>query len=119
MVPSLPTKQQKQTLDKASQRITRQLPGVDFEFPVSSPFLRQTLELFRDPSKLRFTSSRQSLNKYVAYLTRILDYRFGSDKEQEQIFEKVFWPKNVLQRTLWSLQDLRDGGGLGFTDIYR
>jgi hypothetical protein len=24
------------------------------------------------------------------------------------------WPKNVLQRTLWSLQDIRDGGGLGF-----
>ena len=70
--------------------------------------------MFRDPSKLRFTSSRQSLNKYVAYLTRILDYRFGLDKEQKQIFEKVFWPKNVLQRTLWSFQDLRDGGGVGF-----
>jgi hypothetical protein len=40
--------------DEASQGITRQLPGVDFDFPDSEPFLRQTLELFRDPPKLRF-----------------------------------------------------------------
>jgi len=32
----------------------------------------------------------------------------------EEVLQKVFWPKNLLRRQLWSLQDLRDGGGLGF-----
>ena len=103
--------------DEASQGITRQLPGVGFDFPDSEPFLRQTLELFRDPPKLRFISCRQSPNKFFDYLKHINGYQDNSQNseyELTQVLEKVSWPKNLLQRKLWSVQDLRHGGGLGF-----
>jgi hypothetical protein len=102
--------------DEVSQRITRQLPGVDFDFPDSEAFLRRTLELFRDPAKLRFISCRQPLNNYFEYLKRVDGYRDNSpssEDELKQIIENVFWPKHLLQRMLWSLDDLRNGG-LGF-----
>ena len=102
--------------DEVSQRITRQLPGVDFDFPDSEAFLRQTFELFRDPAKLRFISCRQPLNNYFEYLTRVDGHRDNSpnsEDELKQVIENVFWPKHLLQRTLWSLDDLRNGG-LGF-----
>ena len=106
------------TIDILSQRITRQIPGVHFDFPDKEPFLRQTLDLFSDPSKLRFTSCRQFFDKFFDFLKRIDSYR-GDDSpnvrnELEQVVKKLFWPKNLLQRKLWSFQDLRDGGGLGF-----
>jgi hypothetical protein len=88
-----------ETIDEASQRITRQLPGVHFDFPDSEPFP------FCDPPKIRFMSCRQSLNNYFDNLNRIPT---GPD------IESVFWHRTLLQRRLWSLQDLRDGGGLGF-----
>ena len=109
----------KETINEVSHGITRHLPGVYFDFPDSSsePFLQQTLELFSDPPKLRFISCRQPLNKYLDYLHRIERLQGNSPNsksELERAIKKVFWPKNHLQRTLWSLQDLRDGGGLGF-----
>ena len=106
------------TMDKVSQRITRQLPGVPFDFPDSEPFLQQSSELFRDPPKLRFTSCRRSPNEFLDYLLRINNHpgcdSLNSEKEKDQVIEKVFWPKSLLQRTLWSLQDFRDGGGFAF-----
>ena len=110
-----------ETIDAVSQRITRQLPGVYCDFPDSDsePFLRQTSELFRDPPKIRFTSCRQSLNAFLDFLSHINDYRFGQsiilEKEKGKIIRNLFWPKDLLQRTLWSLQDFRDGGGFAFT----
>ena len=102
--------------DEVTQRIIRQFPGVDFDFPDSEAFLRRTLELFRDPAKLRFISCRQPLNNYFEYLKRVDGYRDNSpssEDELKQIIENVFWPKHLLQRMLWSLDDLRNGG-LGF-----
>ena len=104
-----------ETIDKLSQRIIHQLPGVHFDFPDSEPFLRQTLDLFCDPAKLRFISCRQSPNKFLDYLNRIGVYQDSSpNSNYEQVVEKVVWPKHLSQRRLWSLQDLRYGGGLGF-----
>ena len=102
--------------DDVGQIITRELPGVDFDFPDSEPFLRQSLELFRDPAKLRFMSCRQPL-KFFEYLERVDGYRDespNSDYELKQVIEKIFWPKHLLQRMLSSIEDLRWGGGLGF-----
>ena len=100
---------------KIDEGITLQLPGIDFDFPDSEPFLRQSLGLFRDPPKLRFISSRQPLNKFFDYLKRIDGYRDNPpNSEYEQVVEKVFWPKHLLQRRMWSLGDLRFGDGLGF-----
>jgi hypothetical protein len=102
--------------DEVSQGITHELPGLDFDFPDSEPFLRQTLELFRDPAKLRFMSCRQPL-KFFEYLDRVHRYRDNSpnlEYEQNQAIEELFWPKHLLQRMLWSVDDLRCGG-LGFS----
>ena len=102
-------------VDEVSQRITRQLPGVDFDFPNSRHFLRQTLELFGDPAKLQFISCRLPLSKFFDYLRLVDGYQDNTpNSEYEQVIEKIFWPKNLLQRMLWSLDDLYDGG-LGFT----
>jgi hypothetical protein len=108
-----------ETIDKVSQRITRQLPGVQFDFPDSEPFLQQSLELFRDPSKLRFTSCRRPPTKFNDHLLRINNHPRGSSPSLEgeifkKIFEEAIWPKSLLQRTLWGLRDFRDGGGLAF-----
>jgi hypothetical protein len=106
-----------ETIDKVSQRITRQLPGVCFDFPDSEPFIQQTLELFHDPPKLRFISCRRSPNKLLDYLFRVdneTDEPRMRENETREVIKKAFWPKITLQRTLWSLQDFRDGGGLAF-----
>ena len=100
---------------KVTQKITRELPGVDFDLPVpnSEPFLRRSLDLFRDPAKLRFIYCRQSPNKFLDYLKRIDAYRGNSpnsEYEQKQVIGELFWPKHLLQRTLWSLDDLFEGG---------
>ena len=102
--------------DEVGQRITHELPGFDFDFPHSEPFLRQTLEMFRDPSKLRFMSCRQPL-KFFEYLKRLDAYRDNSpdpEYERNQVIEKLVWPKHLLQRILWSTDDLHCGG-LGFS----
>ena len=105
-----------EAIDKAIQRMTRQLPGVFFDFPDSEqdsePFFRQALKLVRDPPNLRFTSCRQP-KKIVDFLSRVGSARYLGKQIHSQVMEKVFWPKNLLQRTLWSLQDICDGGGLG------
>ena len=97
--------------------ITRELPGVDIDFPDSEPFLRQSLDLLRDPVKLRFISCRHPLNKFFDNLKRVEGYRDNSpnpEDELKQVIEKVLWPKHLLQRRMWSLDDLRFGRGLGF-----
>jgi hypothetical protein len=103
--------------DELCQRLIHELPGVGFDFPDSGPlFLRQTLELFRDPAKLRFMSCRQPL-KFFEHLKCVDAYRDDStnpEYERNQVNEKVFWPKHLLQRMLWSIDDLC-GGGLGFS----
>ena len=100
---------------EVSPIMTRELPGVDFDFPDSEPFLRQSLELFRDPAKLRFMSCRHPL-KFFEYLKHVDSYRDNipnSEHELKQAIEQVFWPKDLLQRTMWSRGDLYFGG-LGF-----
>ena len=102
--------------DKVGQRIAHELPGVNFDFPDSEHFLQQTLKLFRDPAKLGFMSCRQPL-KFFEYLKRLDAYRDNSpnpEYERDQAIEKLFWPKHLLQRILWCIDDLCSGG-LGFS----
>ena len=99
--------------DKVVQRITRELPGVDLDFPDSEPFLRQSLDLFRDPAKLRYICSRQPPNKFFDYLKRVDGYRDNSpnsEDERKQVIDEIHWPKPLLQRMLWSIDDLNNGG---------
>ena len=103
--------------DEVSQTIIRELPGVDFGFPDPERFLQQTLELFDDPPKLRFISCRQPVSEFTDYLKRVDGYRDNlsiSEDERKRIIENVRWPKHLLQRMLWSIDDFRCGG-LGFS----
>ena len=102
--------------DEVCQRITHELPGFDFDFPDSDPSLQQTLKLFGDPAKLGFMACRQPL-KFFEYLNRIDRYRADSpnpEYERDEVIDPIFWPKHLLQRTLWSIDDIHRGG-LGFS----
>ena len=102
--------------DEVIQRIIRQLPDVNFNFPDSEPFLRRSLDLLRDPVKLRFISSLQPLNKFFDYLDRVEGCRDKSpnlEDELKQVIDKVLWPKHLFQRRLWSIDDLCYSG-IGF-----
>ena len=100
-------------IDEDVLRMAPQLPGVDLDFPDSEPFLRQSLDLFRDPPKLQFICRHQPLNKFLDYLNCIDSYQDNSpNSEYEQLIGKVIWPKHLLQRSLWSFDDFY-GGGLG------
>ena len=99
---------------KVIRRLTHQLPGFNFDFPGLESSFQQTLDLSHDPANLRFISSQQPLNKFLDYLNRIGSYQDNSEYELKQVIEKVKWPKHLLQRWVWSLDDLRKGG-FGFT----
>ena len=102
------------------QRVINQLPGLKFYFPDSNSesFLQQTLELFHDPAKLRIISCRQSPSNFLDFLKRIDAHPDNSPNpkyKKQEVIESVFWPKHLLQRRLWTLNDLFEGhAGLGF-----
>jgi hypothetical protein len=100
---------------KVTQRIAHQLPGLDFNLLDLEPSVRQTLDLFRDPAKLRFICCRQPLNNFIDYLKRIDSYQDDSPNSEyeKQFIDEVIWPKHLLQRRLWCFDDLFEGG-LGF-----
>ena len=106
--------------DEVSQRIIHQLPGVRFNSPesIDSNRFRQPVESFGDLLNLRTVTCRQLLNLACEWFTEYLwssnDHRWSLD-DLRNILQKVFWPKTLLRRQLWRLQDLCDGGGLGFT----
>ena len=98
-----------------SHEITRQLPGVQFDILGSGNDSGQCFESLDDSLRFRFVHPGQMLR-----LFRWSDYdAFLGISMNVRNFEKFMsWPQNlrhVLQRQLWRLQDLRDGGGLGFT----
>ena len=106
---------------KLDRRITDQLSGANFDFPDSGPmpqpkpFLEQARELFRDPARLRLISCRHPPNSFIEFLKHIDAYQDDSPNSEvkKQVIENVIWPKNLLQRRLWALYDIRYGGGLG------
>jgi hypothetical protein len=98
-------------IDEGVLRMARQLPGVHLDFPDSEPFLRQSLDLFRNPPKLQFICRQQPLNKFLDYLRRLDGYQDNSpNSEHEQVIEKVIWPKHLLQRSFRGADDFYEGG---------
>jgi hypothetical protein len=117
-------------MDDAGHRLMRQLPGVSFsEFKRADPSIR---EVFNFPfvgttpfaPRLIFPGQQlQALAKISLKLREILN---GGNSESDnamleslKILDKIptplHRPDNLMTRQLWRLQDLRDGGGLGFT----
>jgi hypothetical protein len=110
-----------------SHQIFSQFPGVlddlhlDHQAPI--PFSR-LIELSRDLRKLQFIRPGQTLKSMCSpslTLRNILEGQGDADaykgllKNLENFRYSSGWQGDEMQRQLWRLQDLRDGGGLGFT----
>ena len=110
--------------------IISQFPGVlddiedaDYYRLHPIPFGR-LVELFHDTRKTQFICPKQTLKSMCSpavILRNILEGRGDADTYKE-LLENLknfpFWSGekgNEIQRQLWRMQDLRDGGGLGFT----
>jgi hypothetical protein len=105
-----------------------QFPGVaddlDIDYQSPKPFSR-LVELFQDTRKMQFIRPRQTLKSMcspAATLRNILEGQGDADAYKELLknlkkipFWSLFWTGHEMQRQLWRMEDLRDGGGLGFT----
>ena len=113
-----------------SCRIISQFPGVLDNFEPyyhqaheSIPFSR-LVELSRDLHKLQFICPGKTLKSMCSpslILRNILDGQGDADaykdlrKHLGSFRSSSGWQGDEMQRQLWRLQDLGDGGGLGFT----
>lgn len=118
-------------MDDATYRLTRQLPGVSFDAPHrSEPYLIS--DIFNLPAagsipvnpQLIFPGQQvQALARLGLNLREVLDGQIAegykdvleSLKSVDQVPISLRRPHDLMRRQLWRLQDLRDGGGLGFT----
>jgi Family of unknown function (DUF6535) len=111
-------------LSAVSHRIiTQQLPGVQFdEFRIDTIPFSQTIEWLQNhcfhQSILLPGQNLKSFCSLVPTFRNILNGNWDTYKEVlkdlEAFAQVPTWDGNVFQRQLWRLQDLRDGGGLGF-----
>jgi len=110
-------------LDQITHGITGQLPGIQSRFPPLGPIpFGQVLELFTDPLKFPIIPPGQALQSLCSLGPRFRDFTQGGGAEENReivmYFQAIDGVTNrarcPLQRQLWRLQDLRDGGGLGF-----
>jgi Family of unknown function (DUF6535) len=107
-----------------SHQITSQFPGVlDDHNRALIPFSR-LVELSRNPHKLQFIPPGQTLKSTCSpslTLRIILGGQGDADAYKELLKNlnglpfKFLGQRDEMQRQLWRLQDLGDGGGLGFT----
>ncbi|KAF8270237.1 hypothetical protein EI94DRAFT_1723139, partial [Lactarius quietus] len=118
-------------MDEDTYRLARQLPGVSFDEPRrSESFLIN--DTFKTPvpssppvtPQLIFPGQQvQALARLGLKLREVLD---GQDADEyKEVLESLKFvdqvpvslrrPDGLMKRQLWRLQDLRDGGGLGFT----
>ena len=114
-------------INNYSHQIISQFPGVLDDFDLSDrapiPFSR-FVELSRDRRKLQFIPPRQTLESMCSpalILHNILEGQDDADAYKELLKNlEIFcilssWQGDEMQRQLWLLQDLHNGGGLGFT----
>jgi hypothetical protein len=112
-----------QIINHYSHHLTSQYPGVlDDLNRAFIPFSR-LVELSRDPRKLQFIRPVQTLKSMCSpalALRNILEGQGDTDAYKELLknlenFTLSSWRGDEMQRQLWRLQDLGDGGRLGFT----
>ena len=117
----------KESLNSYSHQITSQFPGFfndpesHYEGPI--PFSR-LVEPSHNPRKLQFIRPWQILKSMCSpalTLRNILEEQGDADaynellKNLETYCIWAGWREDEMQRQLWRLWDLRDGGGLGYT----
>jgi len=109
-----------------SHQITSQMPGAldgsEHYYQEPIPFGR-FVELSRDPRKLQFICPGQTLRTICSpslIFRNILGGQRDANAYKELLknleeFPFSSWRGDVMQPQFWRLQDLHDGGGLGFT----
>ena len=112
------------TINDSSHKITCQIPGVlDNLDRVSTSFSR-FVEVFHDPRRLQFICPGQTLKGMLSPATTLRN--LFQEKWDADVYKELLnnlenfhyssgWQEDQMQLQLWHLQDLRDGGGLGFT----
>ena len=117
-------------MDQATFRLARQLPGVSFDEPceTESFLISDTFNFLASgsatvtPQLILPGQQVQALARLGLKLREILDGQV--DEGYEEVLENLKFvdhvplslrrPNGLMKRQLWRLQDLRDGGGLGF-----
>ena len=112
-------------MDHDTHRLARQLPGVSFNEPRQSESLLLS-DTFSTPvtSQLIFPGQQvQALARLGQKLREVLNGQVTDEYEEvleslksvDQVSLSLRRPDGLMKRQLWRLQDLRDGGGFGFT----
>jgi hypothetical protein len=118
-------------MDDATHRLTRQLPGVSFDEPRRSESLLLS-DTFNTPAtpiapitpQLIFPGQQvRALSRLGQKLREVLNGQVADGYEEvleslksvDQVSLSLRRPDGLMKRQLWRLQDLRDGGGFGFT----
>jgi hypothetical protein len=120
-----------EAMDDATYGLARQLPGVSFDEPRRSEsfLITDTFNIHPTGSapvipQLIFPGKQvQALARLGSKLREVLDGQVAdghkevleSLKSVDQVPVSLRRPNGLMKRQLWRLQDLRDGGGLGFT----
>jgi hypothetical protein len=118
-------------MDEVTHKLARKLPGVSFDEPrrTESFLLGDNFESPATGSgpvipQLIFPAQQvQALVRVGLKLREVLDGQVAegyegvlqSLKSVDQVPLSLRRPNGLMKRQLWRLQDLRDGGGLGFT----
>ena len=118
-------------MDEATYSLARQLPGVSFDklrrtesFMITDTFNTQATDSAPVIPQLIFPVQQvQALARLGLKLREVLDGQVAdglkevleSLKSVDQVPDLLRRPNELMKRQLWRLQDLRDGGGLGFT----
>ncbi|KAH9061791.1 hypothetical protein EDB83DRAFT_879487 [Lactarius deliciosus] len=119
-------------MDSATYRLIRQLPGVSFVEPhlsessLISDILNASVvtdSALLTPQLIFPGQQLQALARIGRNLRKVLDNPLAEGHEEvleglksiDQVPASLRRPNGLMRRQLWRLQDLRDGGGLGFT----
>ena len=120
-----------EAMDDATHGLARLLPGVSFDEPrrsesslIRDTFNAQTTGSTTVTPQLIFPGQRvQALARLGSKLREVLDGQVADGHEEvldslksvEQVPVSLRRPNGLMKQQLLRLQDLRDGGGLGFT----
>jgi len=111
-------------VERTTHGIILQLPGINFDDTGMEPVhLNQLKELYRDCHKFPFifpSHNLKSIREVTHTFRNILNGNWDDvafkkvTKALREMFSSVA-SDNPLRREVWRLQDLHEGGGLGFT----
>ncbi|KAN0135847.1 hypothetical protein V8E53_006299 [Lactarius tabidus] len=121
-------------IDNATHRLTRRLPGISFsELKRSGRLLISEISnfpcIYSTPITPQLASPTQQIRALSALSTKLRDVPEGQSIEDDgevleslKSIDKVRFPLRqaccIDDTPLWRLQDLRDSGGLGFTELF-